>query len=240
MASVRRSGEELSAFVRESPVHRPAIVAAVRRFAAGLPSGTRVLDAGAGMAPYRELFAHCDYVTHDWPASPHERASAADVVGDLCSLPLEDDGFDVALCTEVLEHVATPLAAVDELYRVLRPGGRMLVTVPFVAQLHEEPHDHYRYTSYGLRGLLERGGFEVEDVEPLTGYFRTLVHTLRVGGLAIRARDRRSRPATRLAGLVLQALSLLLHPLARALDGLDEHRGLPLGWSALASVPRRD
>jgi SAM-dependent methyltransferase len=240
VASVRRSGEELSAFVRESPVHRPAIVAAVRRFAAGLPPGARVLDAGAGMAPYRELFAHCEYVTHDWPASPHERATSADVVADLCALPLADASFDAALCTEVLEHVATPLAAVDELCRVLRPGGRILVTVPFVAQLHEEPHDHYRFTSYGLRGLLERGGFQVDSVEPLTGYFRTVVHTLRVGGLAIRARDRPSRPATRLAGLLLQALSVLLHPLARTLDGLDEHRGLPLGWAALASVPRRD
>jgi SAM-dependent methyltransferase len=240
VASIRRSGEELSAFVRESPVHRPAIVAAVRSFAESLPRGARVLDAGAGMAPYRELFAHCDYVTHDWPASPHERAAQADVVADLRSLPVADGGFDAALCTEVLEHIATPVDAVSELRRVLRPGGRMLVTVPFVAQLHEEPHDHYRYTSFGLGGLLERGGFEVDAVEPLTGYFRTLVHTLRVGGLAIRARDRRSRPATRLAGFLLQALSVVLHPPARVLDRLDEHRGLPLGWAALASVPGCD
>lgn len=239
MVARRRSGE-LAVFVRESPIHRPPILACVERFAAGLPSGTRILDAGAGQSPYRGLFEHCDYATHDWPASPHERASEADVVGDLCALPVADASFDAILCTEVLEHVATPELASRELRRVLRPGGQLLVTVPFVAQLHEEPYDHSRFTSYGIRGLLERGGFEVEWVEPLTGYFSTVAHTLRVGGLATRRSEGRARGATRLAGLVLQAASILIAPLARLLDRLDERRALPLGWAARATAPPRD
>jgi SAM-dependent methyltransferase len=215
-------------------------MASVERFAATLSPGSRILDAGAGDSPYRELFAHCEYVSHDWPASPHERASEADIVGDLCALPVEDASFDAVLCTEVLEHVATPELAARELCRVLRPSGSLLVTVPFVAQLHEEPHDHFRYASHGIRGLLERAGFDVERVEPLTGYFMTVVHTLRVGGLAIRPVVGKARPATRLSGFLLQAASVLLAPLARALDRLDERRALPLGWAAWGSAPARD
>jgi SAM-dependent methyltransferase len=237
VVAVRSSRSGLAAFVRESPIHRPAILAAVECFAAALPAGSRVLDAGAGQAPYRELFAHCDHVAHDWPASPHSGAAGADLIADIRALPLADGEFDAVLCTEVLEHVAAPDAAARELFRVLRPGGRLLVTVPFVAELHEAPHDHYRYTSFGIRGVLERVGFLVESVEPSSGYFATIAHLMRVGGLAMRPDDSRARAGTRLAGLALQAASLLLAPAAPALDRLDERRGLPLGWVALGSVP---
>ncbi len=238
MVAVQRYRGGLAGFVGESPIHRGPILVAVERFAAGLPAGSRVLDAGAGRAPYRELLAHCDHVTHDWPASPHGHASDAEVVSDICALPLAAAEFDAVLCTEVLEHVATPETAASELFRVLRPGGRLLVTVPFVAELHEEPHDHYRYTRLGIRGLLERAGFLVESVAPLSGYFSTMAHLTRVGGLAMRPTGSRPRAGTRLAALVLQGASLLMARPARALDRLDARRGLPLGWVALGSVPR--
>lgn len=229
---------DLAAFVRESPIIRSAILRSVEDFADSLPAGSRILDAGAGQSPYRTLFDHCEYLTQDWPASPHDRAAEADIVADLCALPIDDRSFDAALCTEVLEHVATPEAAARELFRILRPDGMLLVTVPFVGELHEEPNDHYRFTSYGIEGMLERAGFRVESVEPVSGYFRTVIHTLRNGGLAIRASDHRSRLATRAIALLLLAVSVLLIRVARNLDRLDEKGGLPLGWIAIGSVPR--
>jgi SAM-dependent methyltransferase len=226
---------ELRTFVRESPIHRAALAAAVQRSAATLAAGSRVLDAGAGNAPYRALFAHCEYRTQDWTASVHPGARDADFVADLHALPIEDATFDFVLCTEVLEHVAEPTRVLAELARILRPGGGLLLTVPFVFELHEEPHDHYRYTSHALRRLLGDAGFAVDAVEPLTGWFSTLAQMLRHGGLSMRPSDRRARPATRAAAFVAQGASVLLAPAARRLDALDERRALPLGWACRAT-----
>jgi SAM-dependent methyltransferase len=226
---------ELVGFVAQSPIHRAPIARAVAEAARALPDGARVLDAGAGDAPYRPLFAHCDYVTQDWPGTVHGAGRAADVVGDLHALPIEDGGFDFVLCTEVLEHVADPARVLAELRRVLRPGGGVLVTVPFVGELHEDPHDHWRLTLYGLDRLLAAAGFEHAEVLPLTGYWSTLAHVLRHAGLATRpAAGRASAPARALAFAALCA-SAALARVAPALDRLDARRGLPIGWSATAT-----
>ena len=143
-----------------------SLIAFVTEVASGLPAGTRVLDAGAGEAPYRELFAHCDYVTADWENSPHALASASDIVGSLEALPVAARSFDAVVSTQVLEHVAEPLLVLRELHRVLRPAGKLYLTVPFVGELHEEPHDFFRYTPHGLRHLLTSAGFQVNATNP--------------------------------------------------------------------------
>lgn len=227
--------DALGAFVARSPIQRQPIADAVAAFAAGLPAGTRVLDAGAGDAPYRPLLAHCEHVTQDWPGSEHAGARGSAIVADLHALPVADASFDAVLCTEVLEHVAEPERVVAELRRVLRPGAPLLVTVPFVGELHEEPHDHWRYTSHGLSGLLARGGFEDVEVEPLTGYWSTLAHVLRHAALATTPPGARARPATRIAGSVALVLSALLRRVAGPLDRrADQRRALPIGWVARA------
>ena len=195
------------AFVAEAPVHRIAIASAVAQAASTLRAGTRVLDAGAGAAPYRPLFTHCDYVTQDWPQSVHGAGRPPDVLADLHELPLDDATFDFVLCTEVLEHVIDPARVLAELRRILRPGGWLLLTTPFVMELHEEPYDFFRYTPYALRSLVESAGLCVERVEPLTGWWSTLAHTLRHGGLATRRLDGPSRTATRIAGAITLVLS---------------------------------
>jgi SAM-dependent methyltransferase len=226
--------ESVREFVAASPIQRAPIAAAVAAFAGELAAGARVLDAGAGDAPYAPLFAHCAYVTQDWPGSVHAGARDAGIVADLHALPVEDARFDAVLCTEVLEHVAEPARALAELARVLVPGGRLLVTVPFVNELHEEPHDHYRYTSHGLRGLLERAGFDVSGVQPSTGWFATFAQVLRHEGAAT-IDPASPRLASRAVALALRGVGELLRVLAPALDRrLDRRRALPLGWIALA------
>jgi SAM-dependent methyltransferase len=233
------AGDHLAAFIRESPIHRAPIARAVGSAAATLAEGTRVLDAGAGRAPYRLLFSHCEYVTQDWPQSLHAAARSADIVADLRDLPVADASFGFVLCTEVLEHVADPARVLGELRRVLRVGGRLLVTVPFVGELHEEPHDHWRYTNHGLAGLLARSGFEQIAVTPLTGYWSTVAQVLRHAGLATRPVASPARPATRAAALASLCVSGVLQRLAPTLDRLDGRRALPLGWvaTAVASGP---
>jgi SAM-dependent methyltransferase len=228
---------EVTAFVAASPIQRGPIARAVAAAATALPRGARVLDAGAGAAPYRPLFAHCEYLTQDWPGTVHQAARAADVVADLHELPVADRSFDFVLCTEVLEHVADPRRVLAELHRVLRPGGGLLVSVPFVGELHEEPHDHWRFTSHGLDGLLSSAGFTDAELLPLTCYWSTLAHVMRHGGLATRPVEGRVPTVTRVLAFGLLCLSAVLQRLAPALDGFDARRALPVGWTARAVRP---
>ena len=146
-------------FVDGSPVNRAHIAAFVADAARATPAGARVLDAGAGAAPYRPLFAHTSYTTSDWAGSPHAEARESDIIAPLASLPVADASFDAVVLTEVLEHVAEPAAALAEVHRVLAPGGRVWLTTPFVWELHEEPDDFWRYTPHALRELLTGAGF---------------------------------------------------------------------------------
>ena len=222
----------LLAFVAQAPLERGPILEFVREAATQLPAGSRILDAGAGEAPYRELFAHTDYVTCDWANSPHPGARKATIVAPLDRLPLDDGSFDAVLSTQVLEHVSRPEAVLAEVHRVLAPGGRLWLTVPFVGELHEEPHDFYRYTPYALRSLLGLAGFADIRVDPLGGYFSALAQLSRNCGLAIGTAD---HPSVARRGVA--AAGRLVARVLPALDRLDERRALPLGWLCTATRP---
>jgi SAM-dependent methyltransferase len=139
----------------------------------------RLLDLGCGERPYEELFAPhvTGYVGLEYPPvadNLHPEIwgklelirGIVDVWGDAQRLPFRDRSFDTVLALEVLEHVADPAACLGEVARVLRPGGRLLLTVPLFAPLHQWPFDYYRYTPRGIEALLQRTGFAIETLEP--------------------------------------------------------------------------
>jgi SAM-dependent methyltransferase len=120
-----------------------------------------VLDVGCGSQPYRELIPAERYVGMEVD-TPRTRASfAADVYYDGATFPLPDADYDGVLCSQVFEHVFHPARFLAEVHRVLKPGGWLVLTVPFVWDEHEQPHDFARYSSFGLRAVLEAAGFEV-------------------------------------------------------------------------------
>jgi SAM-dependent methyltransferase len=202
----------------------------VREAAAAAPAGARVLDAGAGDAPYRELFAHTDYKTTDWAESVHPGARSADIIAPLNALPVADASFDVVVCTQVLEHVAEPAAVLAELRRVLRDGADLWLTVPFVGELHEEPHDHFRYTSYALQGLCERAGFRDVRTWPLGGYFTTMAQLARNCGPATGVGTSSGELGRRVLAAGFRGVARVLP----RLDHLDRRRALPLGFACHA------
>lgn len=121
----------------------------------------RLLDVGCGQQPYRGLFTHCAYVGLDIDSARTRQLAIADAFYDGKRFPFEDATFDAVLCNQVLEHVFNPDEFVSEIRRVLAPNGRLLLTVPFVWDEHEQPWDYARYSSFGLRALLERHGFKM-------------------------------------------------------------------------------
>jgi SAM-dependent methyltransferase len=127
----------------------------------------RLLDVGCGSKPYRGLFDVSEYIGMDIDTDATRRRGLADVFYDGHRFPFDDASFDAVLCNQVLEHVFEPDAFVAEIRRVLRPGGRLLLTVPFVWDEHEQPWDYARYSSFGLRALLERHGLAVRQQHKL-------------------------------------------------------------------------
>jgi SAM-dependent methyltransferase len=149
----------------------------VTRFAKGTRRGMLVLDAGAGRSPYRKLFKHARYEAADF-AQLSTKYAALDYVCDLRSIPVEDERFDRILFNQVLEHIPEPPLVLAELHRVLKPGGRLLCSVPLFYAEHQQPYDYYRYTQFALRKLFEDAGFKIVRLEWLEGYFGTVSYQL--------------------------------------------------------------
>ena len=147
----------------------------VAQEACATPAGLRVLDVGAGSCPYRPLFAHCDYKTHD--AKPLEADQLRDsgygridYVSDARSIPVPDASFELVLCTEMIEHHPEPIAVVREFGRILAPGGKLVVTAPLGSGLHQTPHHYYGgFTPYWYERFLGEAGFERIRVVPNGG-----------------------------------------------------------------------
>lgn len=158
----------------------------------GLLNG-RVLDIGCGRKPYESILRrYCTaYVGMDRLQSAHGTGSI-DVAGDGLHLPFRGNSFDAAVAFQVMEHLPEPGRFLAEVSWVLKPGGTVLLATPFMWGEHEEPHDYYRFTRYGLRHLAQRADFEVVSIEPDTGFlamavlrFNYWLNGLRLGPLRL-------------------------------------------------------
>ncbi|MBM3433000.1 MAG: class I SAM-dependent methyltransferase [Bacteroidetes bacterium] len=145
-----------------SPVYliRRRLLEKIRQYASSLEG--ELLDFGCGAKPYQSLFQVKSYtgVDYDGPGHSHEKESI-DYFYDGVSLPFPNDRFDSIFTSEVFEHIFNLPQILPELYRVLRPGGRMLITCPFAYCEHEVPNDYARYTSFAMRAILENAGFRI-------------------------------------------------------------------------------
>lgn len=142
--------------------------AVIERLAGELrpPAGGRVLDYGCAEAPYRRLFAAgVEYLAADLPGNPDANVT----IGEDGTLPVAAESVDALLSTQVLEHVADPALYLDECARVLRPGGRMLLSTHGFMVYHPDPVDYWRWTCAGLRRAVEQAGLEVVAFEGIMG-----------------------------------------------------------------------
>jgi SAM-dependent methyltransferase len=139
---------------------------------AKLPDGARVLDAGAGQRPFAKFFSRQKYESCDMPGGFYEQRH--DFECFLHEIPQAENSYDAVVLTQVLEHVPDPLAVLRELNRVLKPGGKLLLSLPLNGPLHGEPWHFFQFTHYGLAQLASQSNFQVENCEKIGGAFWNL------------------------------------------------------------------
>jgi len=158
-------------------VHRileESISLALRRYAIGV-----LVDIGCGSKPYATMTKGLvkEHLGVDHVETQHDR-TCVDIFASAYDTTLPDASADTVLCTAVLEHLERPQDAIREMYRILKPGGYVILTAPLFWHLHEEPRDFYRYTKYGLEYLFTREGFLVKEILPLSGFVVTFSQEL--------------------------------------------------------------
>jgi SAM-dependent methyltransferase len=211
----------------------------------------RLLDVGVGERPYGELFGRhvSRYIGLEYPPVADNLApeiwgalekirGIVDLFGDGQRLPFVSGCFDTLLALEVLEHVRSPDACLAEAARVLRPGGRLLLSVPFVAPLHQLPFDYYRFTPGGIEAMLSRHGFAIDHVltrgnfASVTG--STLAHwLLRTFGARARLHDGSVSLSRWRAPLVLPLIALVQLFFA-AMERVSSDETACLGYAVVA------
>lgn len=208
----------------------------VRDAARHVKKGDRILDAGAGQGPYRQCFSDATYVAVDFADGEHSwDYSNLDAITRLENLPFASKVFDGIVCTQVLEHLPEPEQALKELYRVARPGCRLILTAPLGFGEHQAPHDYFRFTRYGLTHLLIKSGWTVEELKPRGGYFRYMAVMLMWMYIYLFPESRPTwlkwlfAPVQCLAALFFIVIGA---PMISALDFLDREKVITLGFAA--------
>jgi len=122
------------------------------------------------LKPFKSLLSEHGYYALGYHSEFSSEQELPDVDGDIQALPFRLNSVSAVICLEVFEHLPAPWKAAEELYRVLKPGGRSLVTVPFMTGYHGKRGvygDYFRYTRDGLKTLFDK--FDEIRIHPLGG-----------------------------------------------------------------------
>ena len=147
-----------------------------------IPEGTKILDVGAGDCKYKKYCSHLKYTSQDlceYNGTGNDEGlqtkewdtSQIDIVSDIANIPVEDNCFDVILCTEVFEHIFNPIEVIEELTRILRKDGQLIITAPFCSLTHFAPFHFYSgYNKYFYQTALAEK-YEIIKLESYGNWF---------------------------------------------------------------------
>lgn len=172
----------------------------------------RVLDIGcADRWAQRWVGPECTYLGLDHSITGGGLYNAKpDVFADAAKLPLSDESVDTVILLEVLEHLRQPISALSEIHRVLRPGGRLLLTMPFLYPIHDAPHDFQRLTGYGLERDIRNAGMRIERLRTSPGSAESagLLFNIALAGMCLEA-WREKRPSILLTPMILALIPVV-------------------------------
>jgi ubiquinone/menaquinone biosynthesis C-methylase UbiE len=156
-----------------------------------IPASSRILDAGAGEQKYKKFCSHLQYVAQDFAQYDGKGdarglqtegwdQSKLDIVSDITAIPEPNGSFDAIMCIEVFEHLPSPVEAIREFARLLRPGGQVILTAPFCSLTHFAPYHFYTgFSRYFYETHLSACGFEINDLADNGNYFEYLAQEIR-------------------------------------------------------------
>lgn len=161
------------------------------RVLTNIPAGYKILDAGAGECQFKPLCSHLEYTSQDF--SQYDGVGSAvglqtgvwdtsriDVVSDISDIPLPAASFDVIMCTEVLEHVPSPVSALTEFGRLLKVGGLLILTAPYCSLTHFAPyHFSSGFNRFFYRYHLDSLGFDIIELSSNGNFFEYLAQEVR-------------------------------------------------------------
>lgn len=135
----------------------------------------KLVDIGCGDKPF---FKHLkdrveEYIGVDHPDTMHSK-SAIDTLASVYNMPFKNNTFDTAILTQVIEHLEDPENALIEINRIMKPGGKLFISWPFLYPIHEAPRDFYRYTKFGMEHLAKKTGFDIIKLKSSSGFWITL------------------------------------------------------------------
>ena len=212
-------------------LERISIVKALKKAQHQVKSGM-ILDVGCGLKPYKSLLnaSGSAYYGTDYPLTmkgSYGKSTKADFFSESTLLPFNNNTFDTLLSTQMLEHVSDPKKVIQEMGRVLKPGGIMILSAPMTWPLHEEPYDFFRYTLHGLRHLLQKANFEILDEIPRGNNFTTMAQML----LDTQLDNTSQSFPKRLYSVIL---SLVVNQLCSVINLFQPAQRLCLGWVMVA------
>lgn len=166
------------------------------------------LDVGCGVMPYRALLLKqpSKITTYVGLDILEDRYAPPDMYWNAKSMPMRNETVDSAMATEVLEHCPYPDKVLEEVHRVLKPGGLFFFTIPFLWPLHDVPYDEYRYTPFALKRLFSEAGFSSVELFALGGWNASLAQLI---GLWVRRSPMSSNKRKVLSTLAVPIVSYL-------------------------------
>jgi SAM-dependent methyltransferase len=155
----------------------------VKKIALTLDKNSCVIDISSGAKPYFKYFSHCNYVSHEFKGNINiiddfrneQNKKNHDIYSDIDNIPVDDNTYDLVLCTEVFEHIPEPIKAMKELVRICKKNGKILLTAPFTSGIHQQPYHFYSgFSPYFYKYLKEIYNLQIIDFKSQGDFYLLL------------------------------------------------------------------